>query len=415
MAGAWDLGTRLLSTRNSLLWRDTFRPHLTIRLYSEQGSGGKRGDGPHAGRLRPIAHLARAGWTRRRLLLSPRFSPENRYAPPLSARAHATFLIGALTLAATAFWPQIAHPAFYRDDWMVANFGLVHRHGYLGSALHDAVSHNRPVYVLVNHLLAYAFGSDVRALLLVGLAVVVLVCWVSFVLLCELGCGVAWSASLSLLLLVLPLADSTRLAWTMSTTTLGMGLFGLGAILAVRAMSSAGPRARWLHAAAIVCYLLSLLTYESAAGYILLSCLLYRLVVPWRRALAHWRVDLGALAVLFGGFLVLNRVAGQHVNAGISLAELPHRIVVFVAEAGGALALAVVPSGPSNLSRLLVVERVAVVIALLAVIIHGAARGRRPSAAAVRTGGVALLAIGVGYLPFLVAQGAYHPLQRRGG
>lgn len=104
---------------------------------------------------------------RRVLADLPTLTP--RPVPSLSVMAGVFW--GVTAVAAITYWPQISHAAFFRDDWTFAYHRLTHPHHYLLFGLHNAVTHNRPVYVLVNNWLSALFGNDATALLLVGLVV----------------------------------------------------------------------------------------------------------------------------------------------------------------------------------------------------------------------------------------------------
>ena len=326
-------------------------------------------------------------------------------------------------LAAVTYWPRIAYPALYRDDWQFAYSRVAHPHGYLLFGIHEAVIHNRPIYLLINHVLTWGLGTNATALLLIGLVIDVLVCTAAFVLLSVLGMG-RWTAGvLAALLIVYPLADSTRLMWSIAPTNLGAGFYLVGATLAILSLTNRSRGARRLHAAAIACYLLSLLTYESAAALIVFSCLVYRLVVPWRAALRQWRTDIAVLGVLFGAFLIINRLFGEHVNNPVSPAHLIGRIGVFAYQSVGAVALTVFPAGPALVTGLVVGER-AVALAGLLVVVVGACtwlrRGgiRTRSLSIARWGwtiAAATVALVLAYLPYVIAAGAYHPLARGEG
>ena len=343
--------------------------------------------------------------------------------PVPSTRALAGFWSVVAVITVVTYWPQIAHPALYRDDWQFAWSQLTHPHDFLAYALRDAVSHNRPIYVLVNHLLTACCGTDARALLLIGLLIDTLECIAAFVLLSVLGMGRWRSGLVAALVMIYPLADSTRLMSAMATTTIGVSFYLVGATLAIRALAKPARESRCLHGAAIAFYLLSLLTYEAAAGLIVLSFLVYRITVPWRTAIRHWLVDILVLGVLFGGFLIVNRVVGEHVDNPVQLADVVGRVAVFAYESAGAVALSTFPAGPALVTRTVVVERAAALLILLMLLAGGyvwfrrRGGGRLPSAIRRWEWTIAAAAVAVApvYLPYALAGGAYHPLARGEG
>lgn len=327
-----------------------------------------------------------------------------------------------LALGVIAYWPEVAHPSLYRDDWSFVWDRLVQVHGYLGFAIRDSLKFNRPVYVFVNQLVVWAFGDDARPRMILALLIGACVSSAAFALLRQLGVGLLAAFAIAALLMVFPLSDSTHLVATMATTTLGSGLYMVGATLAVRSLSVPARAGRWLHAGALAFYLLSLLTYESAAGLILLSVLVYRVVVPWRVALSRWARDVAILAVLFGAYLIVNRFVGEHLGHLRSVSQVFDRVGVFVYESIGAIALTVFPAGPALVTRTVVLERAGALLALVCLVaalvwIH---RDRdRETIAEVRrwvwvmTAAAAGLALA--YLPYVVAAGDYHPLERGEG
>jgi hypothetical protein len=328
-----------------------------------------------------------------------------------------------VAVAVATFWPQILHPALYRDDWQFAWDRLAYRHDFFANAFRDALTQNRPIYALVNHLLTAWPGTNARALLLIALLTGAFECLAAFVLLNVLGFGPWTSGLLGALLMVFPLADSTRLAASMATTTLGVTFYLVGATLAVRTLAEPSLPLRRRHAAAIGFYLLSLVTYESAAGLIVLSFLVYRIVAPSRTAIMHWLVDVAVIGILVGAFLIVNRVFGQHVNSAVALSDLPRRIGTFAYESVGALSLSIIPAGPALVTKLVVIERGAALVVVLALLIggylwlRGVSEGQ--SLAAIRGWGWTIMAaaavLPATYLPYLVASGAYHPLARGEG
>ena len=343
-----------------------------------------------------------------------------RPVPPL--RGLAGFLIAVLALAVVGYWPQLSHPALYRDDWQLAWAHLYHAHDFVSYAITSTLKNNRPVYMLINHLLTGVFGPDARALLIAGLIIDALVCTAAFALLRVLGLG-SWSAAaLAGLLMVFPLADSTRLLPAIAPATLGGGFFLLGATLAIRALARPRRQAGWMHVGTVVAYLASLLTYESAAALIALSFLIYRVVVPWRQAIRHWVVEIRVIVLLFGVYLIVNRVTGYHANTAVSLGELPHRLGVFAYQSGGVIALSLFPAGPAAVTRLVVLERVGALLAVLVILaaaLAWLARRRRGLPAEVWRGGwaivAALIALALAYVPYIVAAGDYQPLERGEG
>jgi hypothetical protein len=92
------------------------------------------------------------------------------------------------------------------------------------------------------------------------------------------------------LVLLFPASDASRLWPAAAHSNIGAGFFLLGAGLALRAFRSERRRTL-LHGSSLICYAASLLTYETALGLILFSALIYRVQVPWKRALSRGVLD----------------------------------------------------------------------------------------------------------------------------
>ncbi len=207
------------------------------------------------------------------------------------------------------------------------------------------------------------------------------------------------------LLLLWPFSDVTRLYVDAGLVDWTILLFVVGLIFALHGLAATGRRAVALHAAAVVLYVLAVLTYEMLLGPILLVGLVYRLRTSWRPACQRWAVDViaAALAVLRFNF------RGNHHPLQSFTASLEHVRLIWTQ---GLVLLGRSVFARSNPSATAVL---AVVIAL--VITALAVQRRLPPASAERSeirrwlavAGGGVLAVASGYLVFVPAESYYSP------
>jgi hypothetical protein len=310
-------------------------------------------------------------------------------------------------VGAAAFGSHVRDGGFYNDDWAFAStFAFAPEPGLLGAIRAFDWYSFRPVSMLYLPATYEAFGMRAELhLALVALTAVALSAMLYW-LLRTLGMERLHAGAVASLVLLFPASDANRL-WAAAGIALpAIALYLAGAVLALKGLAASGRRAVAFHAGAILLYLLSVMTYEIAAGAILLSVLLYRLRGGWRAALPRWLLDVAAVVP------VLLLVTSGSWNEPQPLGTSVRHAGTVADEAVTVLADATVPFGDPDTG---------VVIALLALV---AATGalvwrRRPPADPVgrelrrwlSVALAAICAIAVGYAIFIPADpDSYSPL-----
>jgi hypothetical protein len=179
------------------------------------------------------------------------------------------------------------------------------------------------------------FGLDPEPHLAWALALAVLAAASFYALLRTLGIERLHAGAIAFLALLSPAADSTKLWSAAGHNNMALVLYFAGATLALRGFDAVGRRAALTNAAALLLFVLSVLLYEAAAVAMLLSVLLYRLRVPWRRAARRWALDVVVVgAVLAVDALATDRSA-QSLSEQLSTLERFARDAVSLVLAGG--------------------------------------------------------------------------------
>lgn len=226
----------------------------------------------------------------------------------LLGSARPTVLELAVALAALAavgglvYGSHVLSGGFYYDDW--ANAALHRYSGDSVGAFWDLTSY-RPLLALYVPLTHEVFGAHFGLHLAWAVALAVLMSACLFLVLRLLGMQRLHAAAIATLVLVFPYSDSTRLWATSSMAHLSISFYLLGTAAAIAGIRGRRPL---LHAGAVVLYALSVLTYEIAAGPILLSVLLYAALTRPRPALARWGADLAVVGPLL---LLVTREGGR--------------------------------------------------------------------------------------------------------
>jgi hypothetical protein len=200
-------------------------------------------------------------------------------------------LVGAL-----AFGPHVRHGGFYNDDWSFATtFQYAPDPGLLGAIRAFDWYSFRPVSMLYLPAMHEIFGMRAELhLALVALSAVAL-SGTLYWLLRTLAMERMHAGAVAVLVLLFPASDANRLWAAASIALPAIALYLAGSVLALKGLAARGRRAAVLHAGAVVLYVLSVMTYEVAAGAILLSVFLYRLRTSWRTALSRWAIDVAAV------------------------------------------------------------------------------------------------------------------------
>jgi hypothetical protein len=306
-----------------------------------------------------------------------------------------------------AFGSHVRHGGFYNDDWSFATtFEYAPDPGLLGAIRAFDWYSFRPVSMLYLPAMHEAFGM--RAELHLGLVVLtgVALSTALYWLLRTLGMERVHAGAVAVLVLLFPASDANRLWAAASIALPAIALYLAGSVLALKGLAAHGRRAVLLHAGAIALYVLSVMTYEIAAGAILLSVFLYRLRGSWRAALTRWACDVAAVV------LVLLLVTSGTWNDPQPFGTTVRHARTVADQAGTVMADVTVPFGDPVTG---------VVIALLVLVAGAGALGwrRRPAADPVgrelrrwlMTALAAICAIAAGYAIFVPADpNTYSPL-----
>lgn len=210
-------------------------------------------------------------------------------------------IVGGLlvVLAAVVFGPHALDGGFLADDWAVyALLNFSDHQGFVGAIqtlLEQPNVSQRPggaIYLAtVETVFGMHMGFQLAWAAAMGVILVLSVYWV--LRLMDLPALVA--ASVSLLILLFPGADSQRLWITASGGQLSVTFTVLGFGLAILAFRAKGRARIAIHAASLALFVASLLFQETALVVMGGGVLLYLLVAPWREALKRWAADLGVL------------------------------------------------------------------------------------------------------------------------
>ena len=195
-----------------------------------------------------------------------------------------------------AFGSHVRHGGFYNDDWSFATtFEYAPDPGLLGAIRAFDWYSFRPVSMLYLPAMHEAFGMraelHLALVVLTGVALSTALYW----LLRTLAMERVHAGAVAVLVLLFPASDANRLWAAASIALPAIALYLAGSVLALKGLAAHGRRAVLLHAGAIALYVLSVMTYEIAAGAILLSVFLYRLRGSWRAALSRWACDVAAV------------------------------------------------------------------------------------------------------------------------
>jgi hypothetical protein len=246
-------------------------------------------------------------------------------------------------LALIVYGSYVAHGGFYSDDWShAAGYRFADSPRYLCSVAElEEFLGGRPLSAVLMPIPQAIFGPHPAPHLGLAAAIGVLTSLCFFALLRTLAMAPLHAWMIGALALLFPWASSSRLWPTASINSLAVCSFLLGLIVALRGFDFHGRRGMAMHAAAVVLYLVSVLTYEVTAAAALLAGLLYLGRAPRSRALRSWLADVVVVsaALLYS---LATTVSSRHVG-GISerLEDLPD----FVRESLLLLASALQPFG----------------------------------------------------------------------
>ena len=216
----------------------------------------------------------------------------------LEAALAAVYLFG---LAFAVFGVHVVRGSFMFDDWTLAYDvrQALDTHGFFGAVNEllkgDVLTGNvdgRPTEA-VHLVLQYAlFGEHTSAHIASAVLLAALVSFLFYVMLRWLGLERLHAGAIATLVLLFPAKDSTVFFLTADVANVTLALYLAGTLCALRGLRARDGRAAALHALALGLYVASILEYQIAAPFILLSFLVYRVAgAPWRTAIGRWGAD----------------------------------------------------------------------------------------------------------------------------
>lgn len=314
------------------------------------------------------------------------------------ARGSAAVAVVALTLLLLGFavyGPHVAHGGFYSDDWSRAAAFRFEGYGTLAADIWLDIVPGRPVHALLTPLPYALFGLEPGWHHAAAIVLAVSASVAFFVFLRALGVAGRHAAALAALALLFPWSGTVRLWPTVSINSVALVAYFLGTTAALSAFSAAGRKRRVYDLAASALYLVSLLTYEVAAGAILLSGILYRSRSSWRDLRSRWFRDAAIVVVTLGASFVATSRVRYVGSSSDRLADVP----LFVREDVSLFASSFLPrSLDSTLAQVVVIVATAVVVATA--ILRGR-NGERQIRRWLACWGLAAAAIALGHLVFL--------------
>jgi hypothetical protein len=241
-------------------------------------------------------------------------------------------------LAAVTFAPQVRHGGFYSDDWAFAVEAHFDKPTYFGAVRHTLheTGGGRPVLSVMHPIPHLLFPQWPGPQIALGLVLGIATCLSFFVLVRMLGVRTLPATLIACLTLVFPWADSIRL-WPVATLiTIAVLFFFLGVVAALAGLARQGRGSVALHAAAVACYVASVLAYQVASLVVLALVLVYLAHAPAGRALRRAAVDVAAVVVALAWSAHATRHARHVANDRQMLHDVPaflHQCTVLVADA----------------------------------------------------------------------------------
>jgi hypothetical protein len=208
-------------------------------------------------------------------------------------------LLGVLSLV--TYGDHVRQAGFVTDDWALRETWLVRTDGGDVGEAPNFISQfdARPALGLYLAIVQATLGFHQGMHLALAVATAILLSLSFYLLLRTLRMPPLHAGVIGALTLIFPASDSLRLWAIMGDGSWALALLILGAVLTLRGLGADGSRAWLLRGGGLALYAVSLLTYE--IGFVALgaSVLLYRCVVPWRRAALAWAQDLVVLGLVY--------------------------------------------------------------------------------------------------------------------
>lgn len=201
-----------------------------------------------------------------------------------------------LVLAIAVYGWFVFQGGFVADDWVNADRYYFHAEPGFWGAVDNYQTPSRPVAAFYVTLTYTAMGIDFVPHLALSVLLAAFLSAAFYAFLRTLGLEWGLALAAAALLLVFPMADSTRFWSTGSQINLFIGLYLVAAVVAIAGLRRFGPTPS--RPAVLTQGLASLLAVTAVAGYeivapaVLLSFLLYRWIGDeWRGAAWRWVLD----------------------------------------------------------------------------------------------------------------------------
>lgn len=210
--------------------------------------------------------------------------------------------VALVALAALVYGPYIAKGGFVTDPWMVmAWYKFAPDKGPIAFSQfyieNNGLGLVRSLDFIRLALQSVVLGSNMTLWLAWQVMMAVIMSGTLFLLLRKLGLAFVHAAAIAALVLVFPAASSIRI-WPIMGSPASITLAALGFVVALRAFEKEGRMRFVLHGGSLTLFVASAFLYESTLFVMFLSVLVYRIRVPWQRAIRRWVVDLLALGVV---------------------------------------------------------------------------------------------------------------------
>lgn len=219
--------------------------------------------------------------------------------PTTTARSPWLQLAGAgllfTVLSFAVFGWYAFHGGFVADDWVNADHYYFHPDPGFWGAVHNYQTPSRPVAAVYVSLTYAVLGMHLHYHLVLAVLLAAFLSIAFFAFLRIVGLGLPWALAAAALLLVFPSSDSTRLWSTGSQIDLFIGLYLVGATIAIAGRRRFGPAPTV--PAVLTQVLASALAVTAVAGYeivapaVLLSVVLYRITCGRGGAVWRWLLD----------------------------------------------------------------------------------------------------------------------------
>jgi hypothetical protein len=307
-------------------------------------------------------------------------------------------------LAFAVLGAHVGNGGFELDDWSWASDHQ--RYGgffsNLWRMLRSSTSYggSRPGEAVYFATTYSVFGTNVALHIALTIVLAGLMSAAAYVCMRTVGLERIHAAAIAFLLLVFPAADASRLWPSAGYGQLAICIYALGLLCSLHAFRLEGRASLRWHAAGVLLYGASLLTYEVAIGGVVASVAIYRLRVHWRPALRRWAVD---LALLAPAALYAHHTKGASFGPG----HVAHHIRQLVGQAKTLLTRLGVVSDPARVPLLAILLFVAA--AAILAFRPGPASAPLRRWLAILGGGV--IAVAAGYLPYATSSAFYVPLQ----